>query len=108
MRDEDKPFIFYRTGKWSFKIAPRNAAGVRATLCWVLALAPIVGLFIWALSTAPNDGIMKLYIVIYGAAMLAWSFAMFRWTKARSEIVDFDELIRLKRELDRAEKRTGG
>ncbi len=107
MRDEDKPFIYYRTGKWAFKIAPRNGAGLRATIIWVLALVPIVVLFIWAMSSAPNGRIQGLYTMIYVVAMLGWSIAMFLWMKARSEIVDFDELIQIKREQDRAKKRSG-
>jgi uncharacterized membrane protein len=106
MRDEDKPFIFYRTGKWSFKIAPRNAQGVRATFLWVLALIPITWLFMWAINGAQSDALNTLYILLYIAAIMLWSFAMMRWMKSRSEIVDFEELLQIKREQDRAKKRS--
>jgi hypothetical protein len=105
MRDEDKPFIYYQHGRWSFRIAPRNARGVRASILWVMALAPIVALFIWAMNTAPNSRIMGFYTAIYVAAMLAWSIAMLRWMKARSEIVNFEELMQIKRERDAVNKR---
>lgn len=107
MRDEDKPFIFYRTGKWSFKIAPRNAEGVRATIFWVLALIPVTGLFMWMMNGAQTDALTTLYIILYIAAIVLWSLAMMRWMKARSEIVDFEELLQIKREQDRAKKRSG-
>jgi membrane protein YdbS with pleckstrin-like domain len=107
MRDEDKPFIYYKTGLWSFKIAPRNAAGFRASIIWVLALAPIFGLFAWALNEAPNYRFVGLFTVIYVATILAWAFAMFRWMKARSEIVDMAELLEIKREQDLIKKRRG-
>ena len=104
MSEEDKPFIYYKTGRWSFKIAPRNAAGLRASIFWVLALAPIAGLFIWAINRAQTDVVRALYIGLYIAAMLLWSMAMLRWMKARSEIVDFNELLQIKREQDRIRK----
>lgn len=107
MREEDKPFICYRKGRWSFQIAPRNAAGVRASLFWMLALLPIMGLFFWALDRAPNDETMWLYTAIYVGAMLVWSIAMIRWMKARSEMVDMAELMAIKRERDAAKKRHG-
>jgi hypothetical protein len=36
-----------------------------------------------------------------------WAFAMIRYMKARSEIVDMDSLIQLKREQDAKKKRRG-
>lgn len=104
MRDEDKPFIWYKKGKWSFEIAPRNAAGWMATGAWLLGLAPIVGTFIWALSEAETDPVRTLIICLYIAAMLGWVVAMARWMKPRCEIVDLQELLQIKRERD-AERR---
>lgn len=108
MRDEDKPFICYQKGKWSFQIAPRNAAGWRAIAFWMLALVPIVGLFVWAISLELSRTLTGLFISLYIVAMLLWSIAMIRWTKARSEIVDMQELLKIKREQDIARKKRGG
>jgi RsiW-degrading membrane proteinase PrsW (M82 family) len=107
MRNEDKPFIYYKTGRWSFKIAPRNAAGVRATIAWTLLLAPIAVPFIWALNGEKTDALKALYIALYIAAMLLCSILMMRWMKARSEIVDFEELLQIKRAQDLAKKKSG-
>mgnify|MGYP000639511048 CR=1 FL=1 len=34
-----------------------------------------------------------------------WALAMFRYMKARSEIVDVDSLLQIKRDIDRADQR---
>jgi hypothetical protein len=104
MNEEEKPFIWYKKGKWSFEIVPRNAAGWRATAAWVLALTPIVSIFIWAISRVETDVLRTLTIFLYIAAMFGWVVAMVRWMKPRCEIVDLQELLQIKREKD-AERR---
>jgi Flp pilus assembly protein TadB len=104
MREEDKPFVCYQRGRWSFKIAPRNAAGVRASIVWMLALAPIIGLFVWAMNVAQSSTHIVTYTALYLAAMLVWAVSMIRWMKARSEIVDLEELMQIKRERDEGAK----
>jgi hypothetical protein len=106
MEDADKPFVCYKDG-WSLKIVPRAAAGWWALLAWMLALAPICALFIFAMSREPSGPLIALYIAAYLIALALWSVAMIRWMKARSEIVDVAELMKLKRERDLAKRRAG-
>ena len=96
MRDEDKPFVLYRHG-WSTRIIPRNAAGWRGFSLWMLGLAALVATFIYALSLA-NSGLAIASIAgAYALGLIVWSVAMVRWMKARAEIVDIAELLKLKR-----------
>ena len=104
MEDKDKPFICYQSG-WSLKIVPRGAAGWWSVAAWMLALAPICGLFIWAMSRDPSRGQQIALVAAYLAALALWSVAMIRWMRARSEVIDVAELLALKRERDRAAAR---
>lgn len=106
MRDEDKPFILTRYGRWSFKIAPRNAMGWRQTLIWMALLAPTTGGFFWFASNTPEGPAFKFGLVVYLVAMAAWGTGGTMWMKARAEVVDIEELLKLKREVDA--KRRGG
>ena len=105
MRDEDKPFIMYRRGRFGFSIAPRNGEGQRQTLIWMTLLVPIVGLLFWFLSKDPGDTAFGIGLAAYIAAMLAWGIGGALWMRARAEVVDLEELLKLKREQDR--KRRG-
>lgn len=106
MRDEDKPFILTRYGRWSFKIAPRNAKGWRQTLIWMALLAPITCGFVWFVSNNPEGTAFHIGLALYVAAMTAWSAGGIMWMKPRAEVVDIEELLKLKREID-AKRRTG-
>jgi len=106
MRDEDKPFILYRSGRWNFKIMPRGRDGWRQTLIWMALLAPITGGFFWFASNTPEGPAFKLGLVVYLVAMAAWGTGGTMWMKARAEVVDIEELLKLKREVDA--KRRGG
>lgn len=106
MRDEDKPFILTRYGRWSFKIAPRNGKGWRQTLVWMVLLAPITGGFAWFASGQPEGSTLHFGLALYLIAMVAWGTGGMMWMKARAEVVDLQELLKLKRELDR--KKRGG
>ena len=107
MRDEDKPFVCYKHGGWSMKIVPRNAAGWRATALWTLGLLPTIGLFTAFLATEPGLAWEIAAVAILLLATLVWVVAMIRWMKARSEVVDMEDLLRLKREADRQRARDG-
>jgi hypothetical protein len=100
MADSDKPFILYRTGLGGFKIVPRNAQGWRQTIVWMLFLAPITGLFAWFASSEPEGTRFYLGLGLYLAAMLVWGIGGMIWMRRRSEVVDFEELLALKRERD--------
>jgi hypothetical protein len=104
MAGEDKPFVCIKRG-WAMQIIPRNAAGWRALAAWMLALAPIAGLYIWALSDDPGTEDVVVATVLYSVVMAIWAIAMIRWTKARSEVIDLNELIAWKKERDEARKR---
>lgn len=105
MRDEDKPFILTRYGRWSFKIAPRNGEGWRQTLIWMALLAPITGGFVWFVSHNPEGTAFHIALALYVAAMAAWSAGGTMWMKARADVVDIDELLKLKREAERKGRR---
>lgn len=109
MRDEDKPFICYQQG-WNIKIMPRNATGWRALGLWMLALMlPSIALIPIAirLDDTPQEHLVIWAIVPLLAITAITSVAMIRWMKARSEIVDMDELMAIKRERDAVKKRHG-
>jgi hypothetical protein len=111
MREEDKPFIFYKSGS-GIKISPRNAAGWRAFAVWMVAFFGATGAFVWATAVAKNAGWSDSEILLFLnlpflAATALWVFAMIRYMKARSEIVDVDSLLRSKREQEAKKKRRG-
>jgi len=94
MRDSDKPFVLYRRGPWNFTIMPRGTAG------WVQFAVPTAVFAIYAETVEGRPefwGALGLYLV----ATLVWSITMIRWMRARSELVDVEQLLRLKRENER-------
>lgn len=103
MRDEDKPFICYQQGM-HIKITPRNAAGWRAFGLWMLAvLSPVMLIVPLAIrfDDTPNEWVVIWLTVPFLLLMGGLIIAMIRWMKARSEIVDVDGLIEIKRQQDR-------
>lgn len=111
MRDEDKPFVYYKSGS-GVKISPRNAAGWRAFAVWMGAFFGATGAFVWATAVADAAGwddskIHLLLTLPFLFVTAIWALAMFRYMKARSEIVDMDSLLKLKREQDAKKKRHG-
>jgi hypothetical protein len=105
MRDEDKPLILYRSGPWSFKIAPRNGKGWRQSLVWMALLAPITGGFVWFAAAEPDGTAFIVGLALYLVAMAAWTIGGLWWMRARAEVVDLQELLKLKREQDRKRRR---
>lgn len=101
MRDEDKPFICYQQGRWNMKIVPRNAAGWWAFVLWMVGFFAMAGLFVLFMNGEPTKGTMIAMLILYVVATTAWAIAMIRWMKARSEIIDMEDLLALKRERDR-------
>lgn len=101
MRDEDKPFICYRQGRFGMKIVPRNGAGWRAFAFWMIGFFSMAALFVIFMNRQPTRGVMIATLVGYVIATIIWAISMARWMKARSEIVSMDELLALKRDLDR-------
>lgn len=109
MRDEDKPFVCYQQG-WNMKIVPRNAAGWRALGLWMLALM-LPTLAMIPLSVHFDDTPQE-YLVTWAIAPLLLTMAvttifMIRWMKVRSEVIDIDGLIEIKRQQDIVRKKRG-
>lgn len=106
MRDEDKPFVCYKQG-WNIKIMPRNGEGWRALGLWMLALmspsALLVPLAI-KLDDTPREWIVIWALIPFLLIMGAIGIAMVRWMMARSEIVNIEDLLAIKREQDRQRK----
>jgi pheromone shutdown protein TraB len=104
MTDQDKPFVCYKSG-WNLKISPRNAAGWKALLLWMLALAVLTAPFVWLVARQPSDAQVAAYVTGYVLLTVGWSLAMLRWMYQNSEVIDLNELLKLKRELDARKKR---
>lgn len=103
MRDEEKPFVCYKGG--GLKIVPRNATGWRAFWGWLTSYIVATVLFLVIATNSPES--MALYLTVgFLVFTFAWIVAMTRWMLARSEVVNLDELLELKREL-KARKRGG-
>ena len=100
MRDENRPFILYRSGPWSFKIVPRNGEGWRQTIIWMALMVPITGLFVWFATANPDGPIFYAGLAIYLIATTAWAIGGTLWMRARAEVVDLEELLKLKRKAD--------
>jgi hypothetical protein len=99
MNDSKKPFVCYK-GRMSLKIAPRNAAGWRATGWWMVAFIVLTGLFVWVMKLAASSSQVGIAVTAYILAATVWAVAMTLWMKARSEVIDLEELLALKRERD--------
>ena len=102
MRDEDKPFIAYRQGKWNLKIVPRSAAGWRAFGVWLALLMLLTVGFTALVASDPDNSVFAIWLTVGFLIVVGlWIWAMIRWMLARSEIIDLDELLAAKRRRDR-------
>lgn len=91
------------------KIVPRNAEGWRYMLYWMLPFFAMIAINIWVSAALDANGVddQKIVAVVVPVFLILttiWTIALIRWTKNRSEIIDMDELVALKRELDRSNK----
>lgn len=105
MREQQKPFVLYRRGPMNFSIVPRGVAGWAQFGVWMLLLVPITVWFV--IHAEAHEGTPQLYIglALFLGATAIWSLAMIWWMKARAEVVDLEELLKLKREADRKRRR---
>lgn len=105
MRDQDKPFVLYRRGPMNFTIVPRGISGWAQFGLWMALLVPLVVWFdAYAASRgegAPIDAGLALFL----GAMLVWTVGGVWWMRARAEVVDVAEMLRLKREAERKPRR---
>lgn len=111
MRDEDKPFICYKQG-WNIKITPRSAEGWRLFAMWMVPFFAATGLFVAISMQAEKHGwsdnsILLIALLGFLPTTLIWVIAMIRWMLARSEIIDVNGLVEIKREQDLARKKRG-
>lgn len=107
MRDADKPFVMYRRSRFNFNIVPRGARGWFQLGLWLALLAaPTIAFAIYA---EAHEGTPAFHVALglYLLAVLIWSFAMIVWMKARAEVVDVSEMLRLKRAAERRPTRMG-
>lgn len=104
MRDEDKPFVAYKRG-WSFKIVPRGAAGWRALALWMVPFAIMVVVLMVAIEAIGDSPAQFALMIGFIALNAVWAILMIRWMLARSERVDLDEMLDLKRQRDRESRR---
>ncbi|MFM7402801.1 MAG: hypothetical protein ACKO1N_01645 [Erythrobacter sp.] len=101
MRDQDKPFLMYRRGPWSFSIVPRGPSGWFQLGVWLAIFALLS--FAFAVFAQQHEGqpIFTVALVIYLVLTLVWSVAMIWWMRRRAEVVDVEAMLRLKREAER-------
>lgn len=93
MSEAGKDFIAYRQGRWGLKIVPRNAAGWRATIIWMLMLAPPTGLFSWAMADEPTGIKLAAILIVYLLTTAIWTVGGLRWMWARSEVIDVEQML---------------
>jgi|GEM_PF-6564893 hypothetical protein len=106
MRDQDKPFVAYRHAPGSLRLAPRNASGWRIMLLWSAMVVPIIGGFLAVLvSIEPRTTAFYVTLAAFVTAMAAWGVGGIVYMRTRAEIVDIDELLRPKREIERERQR---
>lgn len=104
MTEQDKPFVCYKNG-WNLKILPRGLAGWRALLLWLLVLAVLSTPFVWLMARQPSNAQLTAYVMGYVLLTVGWSLAMLRWAYLNSEVIDMNELLKLKRELEVRKRR---
>jgi len=105
MRDQDKPFVLYRKGPMNFTIVPRGARGWAQFGVWMALLVPPC---LWFTDYAASHGEgPALYAGLAGflGMTLVWTVGGIAWMKARAEVVDVNELLKLKREQERKHRR---
>lgn len=105
MPEKEKPFIAYRSGRWGLSIVPRNPAGWRALVVWMVPLIPITALFVWFESSDPERAIWWAGLATYLVAMIIWSLGLIRWTLARSETINMNDFLAFKREREKDKRR---
>lgn len=105
MRDQDKPFVLYRSGRGAFTIEPRGARGWRLMLAWIALSLPIMGGFALLSHMHPQGPAFLAALVIFMVTMAVWAIGGIMWMRARAEVVDTQALLKLKREQDRKTRR---
>jgi hypothetical protein len=106
MRNEEKPFVFYRKGPLNFTIVPRGLNGWAQFAVWMGLLVPPCLWFTDYAATHGEGPGLYIGLAAFLGMTLVWTVGGIWWMKARAEVVDVNELLKLKREQER--KRRGG
>jgi len=101
MRDENKPFILTKYSWGGFNIEPRNARGWRLMLTWLALPLPLIGGFAVFAEQRPDDPMFAAVLVGFIVAMALWAIGGIIWMRARAEVVDVEQLLKLKRDQER-------
>ena len=104
MTTPEKHFTYYKSGL-KISITPRTVYGWFTLGLWMVALGPIIWGFAMLMEQTPTSGQTAVYVVGLLGATIVWTVAMVRWMKARSEVVDIDELLEIKREREAAQRK---
>jgi hypothetical protein len=99
-RDE-KPFILVRRNRFIFNITPRNASGWIQMGVWMALLVAMIVGFSRFDEARPTDSSFGGADAAFLVGMLVWTIGGIWWMRARSEVIDVGELIKLKREAER-------
>lgn len=106
MRDQDKPFVLYRQSRFNFTIIPRGVQGWTQFAVWMALLVPPTLAFVAYAEAHENDPGFVIAVALFMLATLVWTLGGIWWMKARAEVVDVEELLRLKHEAER--RKCGG
>lgn len=101
MRDSEKPFVLYRRGPMNFHIVPRGIKGWVQFGIWMAMLAPPTIAFTFYAEAHEGTPQFWVGLALYLVATLIWAVAGIWWMKARAEVIDVEEMLRLKRKQQR-------
>ena len=101
MHKEEMPFVLTRYRWGGFNIEPRNARGWRLLLTWLAMPLPLIGGFALFAEKESDSRAFAAVLAVFILAMAIWAIGGIIWMRARAEMVDVEELIKLKREAER-------
>lgn len=104
MRDDDKPFVLTKYRWGGFNIEPHNARGWRLMLTWLALPLPLIGGFALFTEKQPDSPAFAAVLAVFILGMALWAIGGIIWMRARAEVVDVEQLIRLKREQERKQR----
>lgn len=105
MRNEEKPFIMTRYAWGGFNIEPRNARGWRLLLGWISLSLLMIGGFALFSEGQHSQSTFAIGLGVFLLGLAVWTVGGIIWMRARSEVVDVEDLLRLKREAERNRRR---
>lgn len=101
----EKPFILVRRGRFIFNITPRNASGWIQMGVWMALFAAMTAGFSRFDEARPAGSTFGAADAAFLVCVLVWAIGGVWWMRARSEVVDLEQMLKLKREAER--KRRG-